>query len=156
MLNRFTLTTFMVVLISSHQVQAAEIIHLTQTACQFIEPEGGDKNYTASNKKECDQLNAKNGTERVKDSKIITLKPGEYIFRVKNEDVPYSLGFWLRNTDYDWRNPLHKITRTSVSGGGLTTGTSLDYKVTLKPGEYFYSCPLNTTPDYKLVVSDNG
>ena len=27
-----------------------------------------------------------------------------------------------------------------------------DYEVTLKPGEYVYSCPLNTTPNYRLVV----
>jgi hypothetical protein len=24
--------------------------------------------------------------------------------------------------------------------------------VTLEPGEYLYSCPLNTTPNYRLVV----
>ncbi len=28
----------------------------------------------------------------------------------------------------------------------------MDYAVTLKAGEYLYSCPLNSTPDYKLVV----
>jgi hypothetical protein len=40
----------------------------------------------------------------------------------------------------------------SASGGGLTTGKSQDYPITLKPGEYVYSCPLNNTPDYKLIV----
>ena len=76
------------------------------------------------------------------------------MFRVTNKSVPYSLGFWLREADYDWKNPLHKLTKLSVSGGGLTTGTSKDYEVTLAPGEYLYSCPLNTTPDYKLVVTN--
>ena len=27
-----------------------------------------------------------------------------------------------------------------------------DYEVTPKPGEYVYSCLLNTAPDYRLVV----
>jgi len=40
-----------------------------------------------------------------------------------------------------------------VSGGGLETGISREYGVTLEPGEYVYSCPLNSTPDYRLVVS---
>ena len=71
---------------------------------------------------------------------------------VLNKDVPYELGFWLRSKGYDWRNPVHKLTKTGVSGSGLVQGTTKDYKVTLKPGEYVYSCPLNTAPDYKLVV----
>ena len=74
------------------------------------------------------------------------------LFRVTNKDVPYELGFWLRESDYDWLNPIHKLTKTSVSGGGLSLGTTQDYEVELKPGEYLYSCPLNTTPDYRLVV----
>ncbi len=47
---------------------------------------------------------------------------------------------------------LHKLTKTSVSGGGLSPGKTRDYAVTLEPGEYVFSCPLNTTPDYRLVV----
>ena len=69
-----------------------------------------------------------------------------------SKKVPYELGFGLRSKGYDWRNPLHKVTKTSVSGGGLTQGKTKEYKVTLKPDEYVYSCPLNPTPDYLLVV----
>lgn len=58
----------------------------------------------------------------------------------------------MRDKDYDWRNPLHKLSKTSVSGGGLATGKSKDYTVNLKPGEYVFSCPLNPTPDYRVVV----
>ena len=53
---------------------------------------------------------------------------------------------------YDWRNPLHRITKTSVSGGGLVTGKTQDYAVTLDASEYLYSCRLNTTPDYRVIV----
>ena len=83
---------------------------------------------------------------------MLRLSPGRHTFRVENKDVPYELGFWLREEDYDWRNPIHQATKISVSGGGLTTGTVKDYVVDLKPGEYLYSCPLNTTPDYRLIV----
>ncbi|MDF2367411.1 hypothetical protein [Sneathiella sp.] len=131
----------------------ATVINLTQTACQFVESENGvDHGYTSSEKADCEKINAKTGEERLANSEVLTLKPGKYIFRVTNKNVPYSLGFWVREEGYNWANPLHKLNKTSVSGGGLETGTTLDYEVELKEGEYLYSCPLNTTPDYKLVV----
>lgn len=136
------------------EASAAEVITLTQTGCQFLEPEGRDHSYKTMKKTDCEAINAKSGESRVAASQTIKLKPGDYVFRVTNKNVPYELGFWLRDRDYDWRNPLHKVTKTSVSGGGLHPGTSGDYEVTLKPGEYLYSCPLNTTPDYHIVVAE--
>ncbi len=133
---------------------SAELVELTQTGCQFIEPEGTDHGYKTTRKADCEAVNKKTGAKRVASAQVIRLKPGEYVFRVTNRDVPYELGFWLRSKGYDWRNPLHKVTKTSVSGGGLNTGKSQDYEVTLKAGEYVYSCPLNTTPDYRLIVGD--
>lgn len=138
----------------SSQAHAAEVIELTQTGCQFLEPEGMDHQYKTSKKADCVAINKKSGSDRVAKSKVMELKPGDYVFRVTNKNVPYELGFWLRDKDYDWRNPLHKVSKTSVSGGGLKTGSSKDYKVTLKPGEYLFSCPLNTTPDYKVIVPE--
>jgi hypothetical protein len=141
-------------LFSSHVAIAAEVVTLTQTPCQFIEPEGGDRHFVSTRKADCVAENKTSGADRVANADVITLKPGDYIFRVTNETVSYSLGFWLREADYDWKNPLHKLTKISVSGGGLATGVTKDYEVTLEPGEYLYSCPLNTTPDYKLVVEN--
>ena len=80
-------------------------------------------------------------------NKALELKPGRYIFRVTNQDVPYDLGFWLRGEGLIGRASL-----PSVSGGGLHEGATLDYEIELKAGEYVYSCPLNSTPDYRLVV----
>lgn len=77
----------------------------------------------------------------------LQVKPGKTIFRVTNRDVPYELGFWLRSASV-----LKRLTLPSVSGGGLVTGKTQDYVIDLEPGEYIYSCPLNATPDYKLVV----
>lgn len=134
---------------------APQVITLTQIPCQFLESENGiDRGFKTTRKADCDAINAKTAASRLAEAKVLTLKPGDYIFRVTNKNVPYDLGFWLREKDYDWRNPLHKLTKISVSGGGLKPGATRDYEVTLEPGEYLYSCPLNTTPDYRLVVTE--
>ncbi len=134
--------------------QEAKVIELTQIACQFLESENGvDHGFTTTSKADCEAINGETGAQRLAEAKVIELEAGTYIFRVTNKDVPYELGFWLREHDYDWKNPLHQLTKTSVSGGGLAPGTTKDYEVELEPGEYLYSCPLNTTPDYRLVVT---
>jgi len=129
------------------------VITLTQVGCQFLESENGvNLGFKPTKKADCDAINARTGKARLAKAKILELKPGKYIFRVTNRDVPYPLGFWLRSYGYNWLNPIDKLTKTSVSGGGLTMGTSRDYAVDLKPGKYTYSCPLNTTPNYTLIV----
>lgn len=133
----------------------AQVIELTQIACQFLESENGvDRDFRTTQKADCEAVNAETGADRLADAQVLTLEPGRYVFRVTNQDVPYELGFWLREHDYDWKNPIHKLTKTSVSGGGLATGATQDYEVELEPGEYLYSCPLNPTPDYRLVVTN--
>ncbi|MEM9684169.1 MAG: hypothetical protein AAF942_12945 [Pseudomonadota bacterium] len=133
--------------------EEATVVTLTQVGCQFVESENGvDHNYTPKSDADCNKINAETGKDRLAKAKVIELKPGKYIFRVTNKNVPYQLGFWLRDSDYQPGNPLHKLNKTSVSGGGLTLGKTRDYVVDLKPGDYLYSCPLNPTPDYKLVV----
>ncbi len=133
--------------------QAASVIEITQVACQFLESENGvDHNFTTTRKADCDRINAETGEQRLAEAEVLRLPAGDYTFRVTNVDVPYELGFWIREEDYNWRNPIHHATKISVSGGGLTTGAVKDYTVSLEPGEYLYSCPLNTTPDYRLIV----
>ena len=124
------------------------IIELTQTPCQFLESEHGiDHGFTSTRKADCEAINAKSGARRLAEAKVLKLKPGKYIFRVSNKNVPYPLGFWLRGDGL-----FARATLPSVSGGGLKIGTSKDYAVDLRPGEYVYSCPLNPTPDYKIIV----
>lgn len=126
----------------------ATVISLTQTACQFIESENGvDRGYTTHKKADCDAINARTGAARVTESKTLHLKPGKYTFRVTNRDVPYELGFWVRAESL-----INRVLLPSTSGGGLVEGKTQDYTIELKPGKYIYSCPLNTTPDYRLVV----
>jgi len=131
------------------QTLAAEpvVIELTQTGCQFLEPEHGkDHGFEPLSAADCKRVNANTAMQRLTSAKILELTPGDYIFRVTNRNVPYELGFWLRGSG------LIRLTLPSVSGGGIHTGGSRDYVISLKPGEYLYSCPLNPTPDYRLVV----
>jgi hypothetical protein len=129
------------------------VIQLTQTGCQFLETENGiDHGFEPKSAEDCNRINARTGDERLDKAKVLELEPGTYTFRVENTDVPYELGFWIREADYQLGNPLHKVTKTSVSGGGLVMGETHEYTVELDPGEYLYSCPLNPTPDYKLIV----
>ncbi len=125
------------------------VIELTQVGCQFIESENGvNHGFKTTQASDCEAVNASTGEERLEKAKVLRLKPGKYVFKVTNENVPYPLGFWVRGDGI-----LNRARLPSVSGGGLTTGKSRNYEIDLKPGEYVYSCPLNPTPDYKLVVS---
>jgi len=127
---------------------APQLIELNQVPCQFLESENGvNRGFKSARIQDCEAINARTGKERLAQAKTLHLKPGKIVFRVTNRDVPYELGFWLRGATL-----LDRARLPSVSGGGLTTGTTQDYAVDLKPGEYVYSCPLNPTPDYRLVV----
>lgn len=136
--------------LSGPVVAGPNVIELTQVTCQFLESEKGvNHNYKSVKQADCEAINAKTAEQRLAASKTIVLEPGDYIFRVTNKNVPYDLGFWLRGDGV-----VAFATLPSVSGGGLSTGKTRDYKITLKPGSYIYSCPLNPTPNYKLVVKE--
>lgn len=125
----------------------ATVITLTQLPCQFLESENGvDHGFVSHAKADCEAINDRTGDERLAEAKTIELEPGKYIFRVTNKNVPYELGFYLRGAG------LKRLTLPKVSGGGLNPGVTKDYEIDLVEGEYVYSCPLNPTPDYRLVV----
>lgn len=99
------------------------VIELTQTPCQFVEIESdGDHGFKSSEKADCEKINAETGAERLAAAQVLRLKPGDYVFRVTNQNVPYPLGFWLREKGYGEASYLHRLAMTSVSGGGLDTG----------------------------------
>jgi len=128
--------------------EAPQVVELTQVPCQFLESEGGqDLGFASVKAADCEAVNAKTAKQRLAAAKPLELRPGKYVFRVANRGVPYELGFWLRGASLVDRARL-----PSVSGGGLTAGKTRDYSIELKPGSYVFSCPLNPTPDYKLIV----
>ena len=130
-------------------VQAApQVVELVQVPCQFLESEHGvNQGFKSTKIQDCEAINAKTGDERLARAVVLKLKPGKTVFRVTNKNVPHELGFWLRGATL-----ISRATLPNVSGGGLTTGKTQDYVIDLKPGKYVYSCPLNPTPDYRLVV----
>jgi len=138
-----------IVLFAAPLVQAApQVVELNQVPCQFLESEQGiDQGFKSTNIRDCEAINDKTGAARLARVAVLKLKPGKTVFRVTNKNVPYELGFWVRGAKL-----VGRATLPSVSGGGLTTGKTQDYVIDLKAGEYVYSCPLNPTPDYRLIV----
>ncbi|MFM2311514.1 MAG: hypothetical protein RLZZ04_790 [Cyanobacteriota bacterium] len=124
-----------------------EVINLTQVGCQFLEVEGKNYQYQPQNADDCKKINGETLTSRESGFKPLELKSGKYIFRVTNSNVPYPLGFYLRGKG------IKQVSLPKVSGGGLTQGITKDYEVDLTTGDYVFSCPLNPTPDYPLVVN---
>jgi len=135
--------------VGSASAEDAQIIELTQVNCQFVESENGTNHgFESTEKADCEAIHEQSGEERLAAAKTIELKPGKYIFRVTNQNVEYPLGFYVRGASL-----LDKARLPKVSGGGLELGVTKDYEITLEEGEYVYSCPLNSTLDYKLNVS---
>ncbi|MGD1922338.1 MAG: hypothetical protein ACFCAD_27660 [Pleurocapsa sp.] len=131
----------------SNQTAEATVINLTQVGCQFLEVESKDYQYQPISANDCEKINSETLATRKSEFKSLELKPGKYIFRVQNSNVPYPLGFYLRGEG------IKKVSLPKVSGGGLTKGTTKDYEITLTTGKYVFSCPLNPTPDYPIIVN---
>ena len=129
------------------QPQEPKTIVLTQTGCQFLETEEKDLQFAPKSAKDCEDINSRTLAEREQKFKPLELSAGEYIFKVTNQNVPYELGFYLRGAG------ASSVTLPKVSGGGLTSGATKEYRVTLTPGQYLFSCPLNPTPDYPVIVN---
>ena len=132
---------------SSDRAAEATVIDLTQVGCQFLEVENKNYQYQPTSAEDCKKINSETLATRKSEFKPLELKPGKYIFRVTNSNVSYPLGFFLRGAG------IKKVSLPKVSGGGLTKGTTKDYEITLTPGKYVFSCPLNPTPDYPIVVN---
>ncbi|MBE9041166.1 hypothetical protein IQ235_10290, partial [Oscillatoriales cyanobacterium LEGE 11467] len=103
---------------------APTTISLTQTGCQFLETEDKDYEYQPTDAEACKQINTDTLSQRESEFKPLTLQAGDYIFKVTNQDVPYELGFYLRGAG------AKSLTLPKVSGGGLTEGTTQEYRIT--------------------------
>jgi hypothetical protein len=133
-------------LLSLNIFSEPKVFKITQSACQFLEFEKIDFKYKTTQESDCEKINSASLQERKKNFQTIKIKSGEYKFSVLNKDIPYEVGFWIRGKG------LSRFVLPSTSGGGLIQNTSKDYSISLKPGTYLVSCPLNPTPDYEIVV----
>ncbi|NQY29321.1 MAG: cupredoxin domain-containing protein [Flavobacteriaceae bacterium] len=82
--------------------------------------------------------------------KSITLNEGTYIFEISNAGVGHEVGFVL--TPKGKTDASNHIKNAYVTEVVKTNTKGHSKKVTLKKGEYVYFCPLNPTPQYKLIV----
>jgi hypothetical protein len=86
-------------------------------------------------------------------TKTLNLKPGKYQFRVVNKDVDKELGFVIQKAS----DKKADVMKTAIPNSFTTTlikkgEAQYTGVVELKAGEYVYSCPLNPTPHYTLIV----
>lgn len=122
----------------------AQIIVLRLSPCLIKEAETAPMKYSATDAKRCEQLNRAAKVARDPGIKRMRLVAGDYIFRVYNDDVPWPVDFAIKG---------HMDESLPKTGGGqMKAGQGLAYKITLTPGSYLYSSPLNATYDYHLLV----
>jgi plastocyanin len=80
----------------------------------------------------------------------ITLSPGDYVFEIANNGIDHEVGFVLApkgKTDQ-----AHHIKNAYVTSTVKKDSKSKSKVVRLEKGEYTYFCPLNPTPQYRLIV----
>lgn len=83
----------------------------------------------------------------------LKLAPGKYQFKVTNQNVDKDLGFVIQKAADKDKDVMKTAVENSFTTSLISKGqTQLTGIVELKAGEYVYSCPLNPTPKYKLVV----
>ncbi len=80
--------------------------------------------------------------------KTITLKEGDYIFEITNNNVGHQVGFVLApKSNPDAHIKTAYVTKVVDNNSKETSKVS-----TLAKGEYVYFCPMNPTPQYTLIV----
>lgn len=77
----------------------------------------------------------------------LKLKPGNYVFEIENKSVGKDVGFYLHKVNDE--KPLVNSDKAGLIPNNEKRQTGI---VALEKGEYVYSCPLNPTADYKIIV----
>jgi len=95
------------------------------------------------------QLQQTNGEFTVKELK---LSEGNYVFEIENTGVDHNVGFVLVKEGQDASEAKNHIKEAYVQKPVGTGKTESSKEVKLEKGSYVYFCPLNPTPQYKLIV----
>ena len=83
----------------------------------------------------------------------LTLAPGKYRFVVANDGVDHEVGFVIQRAEDADGNVMETAVENSFTESTIADGkTASTGVVTLTPGEYVYSCPLNPPPHYTITV----
>lgn len=82
--------------------------------------------------------------------KELKLSPGEYVFEVKNNGIDHPVGLVVApegKTD-----KAHHIQNAYLASTPKDGESAKSKVVSLEKGTYVYFCPLNPTPEYKIIV----
>jgi len=92
-------------------------------------------------------------TEGQFETQELNLTSGKYQFRVVNKNVDKDLGFVIQKAEDKDADVMKTAVQNSFTTAYVKKG-AVQYTgiVVLKNGNYVYSCPLNPTPHYKLIV----
>lgn len=131
-------------------------IKLTIIPCQILEPEKIDHGYKVENPLDCKEITERTGSFRADQARTMVLAPGSYLFSFTNKNVPYPVGFWIRQEDFDWRYFLDRLLKFNHMEAAAAEGETKEFKADLKEGTYLYSSPQNSTLDYRIEVSRDG
>lgn len=81
------------------------------------------------------------------EQKDLKLAAGTYVFEIENKNVGKDVGFYLHK-----KGEEASVTGSDKAGLIPNNQKRKTETVTLTKGEYVYSCPLNPTKDYTLIV----
>lgn len=92
-------------------------------------------------------------TEGQFETQELNLTAGKYQFRVVNKNVDKDLGFVIQKEEDKDVDVMKSAVPNSFTTAYVKKG-EVQYTgvVELKDGNYVYSCPLNPTPHYKIIV----
>jgi len=82
--------------------------------------------------------------------KELKLSEGTYVFNIANVGVDHEVGFVLAPEGKTEKE--NHIQNAYVQKTVATGKTESSKEVELKKGTYTYFCPMNPTPQYKLIV----
>jgi len=89
-------------------------------------------------------------TDKEFTQKSLTVSEGTYVFEVANAGIDHEVGFVLIPAGKSGKE--HHIQEAYVKETVKTDAKSTSNEVKLTKGEYVYFCPMNPTPQYKLIV----
>ncbi len=81
----------------------------------------------------------------------LELPAGAYVFEIENHEVGKDVGFYLHA-----EGEKAPVKGSNKAGLVSNNSSSKTQTVMLEPGVYKYSCPLNPTPEYTLVVKEKN
>lgn len=127
------------------QTDGASLIELKLVKCAISQLETELLPLRADKTEDCERLNRATRVTREEGLKRLRIKQGKYVFRIRNSDVPWPVDFLIRGA-------LDKSLPVTQGGVLMKTGEIYDYPITLTPGVYVISSPLNGTYLYDLLV----